>query len=89
MRMPRAGSRLQRLCHELEQCLRRRIFRGAEVLVDPPVRRVRGTKATHRDRSLLQHRLQPLSLRRSIGMIGHMQNQERRNPLTLRHVRDS
>ena len=47
-----------------------------------------GTKDFGRDAGILEHGAEPLGLRRGIGMVGDMEDQERRNALVLRNVRD-
>src|ERR1051325_8082420 len=63
---------LQHLIHKLEQRLRRRIVRQAEILVQFAVVGFLGREALGRNAGVLQHGLQPLRLRARIGMVGHV-----------------
>src|SRR5438876_11541525 len=78
----------QRFSNELEQCLRRRIIRQAEVVVELRVVGFLGSEDLGGNAGALQHGTETLRLRRSVWMIGDMQDQKRRDALALRHVRN-
>src|SRR5437867_164051 len=79
---------LQRFSNELEQRLRRRIIRQAEVVVELGVVGFPGSEDLSGNAGVLQHGSETLRLRGCVWMIGDMQDQERRDALALRHVRD-
>ena len=72
---------LQRLIHKVEQRLRRRIVRQAEILVKFAVVGFLGREAPGRNAGVLQHGLQPLRLRARIGMVSHVEDEKRGIPL--------
>src|SRR5262245_57208299 len=77
---------LQRFSHKLEQCSRWRIVRQTETLVEFRVVRLPGREAFGRNAGAFQDSLKALCLRAGFGMIGHVQDKERRNSFVLRYV---
>src|SRR5205807_6998136 len=75
---------LQRLAYKLEQRLRRRIVRQAEILVKLAVVGFLGREALGRNARVLQHGLEALRLRARVGMVGDMENEKRRDAFALR-----
>ena len=61
----------QCLIHKLEQRLRRRNVRQAEILVKLAVVGFLGREALGRNARVLQHGLEALRLRARVGMVGH------------------
>src|SRR5881397_1520956 len=61
---------LQRFTNELEQRLRRRIIREAEVVVEPRVVGFLGSEDLGGNAGVLQHGTEALRLRGGVGMIG-------------------
>src|SRR5205823_13516355 len=79
---------LQRFIDELKQRLGGRIAGHAEVRVDPGVSGFPGAENRDGKACLFQHVPETLSLRARIGMLGNVQDQERRDALIPGHVSD-
>src|SRR6185436_15204290 len=79
---------LEHPVHKLEQGLGPRIVGNSNIGVDLVVRRFPAAVERHRDFVLLEDRGKALRLGGRVGMLGHVNDQKRRNSLPLGDVRD-
>ena len=88
IRVTHGSKTLERGLDKSEQLRRRWIAGYAQVAIKPDVIGSRGPEDFRRHSRFPEFAPQPVRLGGSVGMVGHMQNQERRNSLVARDVPD-